>query len=79
MRKAINIYEAKAHLSKLIAELQQTGEGITICRNHKPVADLVPHRKSEDPLKQDPRLRGAVFRGDPCAPIDAEDWPEDLR
>jgi antitoxin (DNA-binding transcriptional repressor) of toxin-antitoxin stability system len=79
MKKAINIYEAKAHLSRLIAELQQTGRPITICRNRKPVADLVPHRKPGDPLKQDPLLKGAVFRGDPCAPAGVKDWPEELR
>ncbi|MBT3377310.1 MAG: class I SAM-dependent methyltransferase [Lentisphaerae bacterium] len=28
---------------------------------------------------RDPALTGAVFRGDPCAPVDADDWPEDLR
>jgi len=79
MKKAINIYDAKAHFSRLIAELQKTGEPITICRNRKPVADLVPHRNPGDPLKQDPLLKGAVFRGDPCAPVGEEDWPEDAR
>jgi antitoxin (DNA-binding transcriptional repressor) of toxin-antitoxin stability system len=79
MKKAVNIYEAKAHLSRLIAELLRTGQPITIFRNREPVADLVPHRKPGNPLKQDPSLKGACFQGDPCAPVDEEDWPEDLR
>jgi antitoxin (DNA-binding transcriptional repressor) of toxin-antitoxin stability system len=79
MRKKVNIYDAKAHLSRLIAELQRTGEPITICRNHEPVADLVPHRKRGDPLKPHPSLKGARFHGDPCAPVGKEDWPEELR
>ena len=79
MKKAVNIYEAKAHLSRLIVELQRTGKPITICRNREPVADLVPHRKPGNPLKQDSSLKGARFHGDPGAPIGEEDWPEDAR
>jgi antitoxin (DNA-binding transcriptional repressor) of toxin-antitoxin stability system len=79
MKRAVNIYEAKAHLSRLIADLQRTGKSVTICRNRVPVADLVPHRKPGNPLKQDPALKGAHFHGDPCAPVGEEDWPEDLR
>jgi antitoxin (DNA-binding transcriptional repressor) of toxin-antitoxin stability system len=79
MKNTINIYEAKAQLSRLIAEVQRTGKTITICRNRAPVVDLVPHQKSGNPLKQDPSLAKAVFHGDPCAPVSKEDWPEDLR
>jgi len=79
MKKAINIYEAKAHLSRLIADLQRTGRSVVICRNRIPVADLVPHRKPGNPLKQDPALKGAHFHCDPCAPMDEADWPEEMR
>jgi antitoxin (DNA-binding transcriptional repressor) of toxin-antitoxin stability system len=79
MKKAVNIYEAKAHLSRLIADLQRTGKSITICRNRVPVADLIPHRKKNNPLRQDQKLKGARFHGDPCAPAAEEDWPEELR
>jgi len=79
MKTAVSVYEAKAHLSKLIAEVLRTGKPITICRNREPVVDLVAHRKPGNPLKQDPSLKGAVFHGDPCAPVGREDWPEDLR
>jgi antitoxin (DNA-binding transcriptional repressor) of toxin-antitoxin stability system len=79
MKTAVNIYEAKAHLSRLIAEVLRTGKPITICRNREPVVDLVAHRRRGNPLKQDPSLKGAVFHGDPCAPVGLEDWPEDQR
>ena len=79
MKAMVSIYEAKAHLSRLIAEVQRTGKPVTICRNRKPVVDLVVHREPGDPLKQDPALKGAVYHGDPCAPVNEEDWPEDLR
>jgi prevent-host-death family protein len=79
MTTLVSTYEAKAHLSRLIAEVEETGKPITICRNRKPVVDLVAHREGGDPLRQDPALKGAVFRGDPCAPVAEEDWPEELR
>ena len=75
----VNIYDAKAHLSKLIAQVERTGAAVTICRNHKPVVDLVIHREPADPLEPDPSLAGAVFHGDPCAPVADEDWPDELR
>lgn len=40
----VSIYEAKTHLSKLIAEVEATGEEIVIRRHNVPVAKLVPFR-----------------------------------
>jgi prevent-host-death family protein len=77
--KSVSTYEAKAHLSRLIAEVERTGKPVTICRNNHPVVDLVPHRDSRDALEQAPQLKGARFHGDPCAPVSAEDWPEAAR
>jgi prevent-host-death family protein len=79
MKKMQSIYETKAHFSELVAEVERTGTVIVISRHGKPVADLVPHRAVSDPLKSDPALRGAVYKGDPCAPLDVVDWPESLR
>ena len=79
MTSIVSTYEAKAHLSRILAEVEKTGQTITICRNKKPVVDLVPHRQLTDPLRQDPALRGARFRGDPCRLVDEEDWPAELR
>ena len=77
----MNLYEAKTTLSRLVNEVCATRSPVTICKNGKPVVDLTVHQGSDpdDPLKQDPLLRGARFLGDPCAPVDPEDWPEDLR
>ena len=41
----VNVHEAKTKLSKLL-ELVEQGENIVIARNGKPVAELVPARKS---------------------------------
>ena len=79
MGTLVSTYEAKAHLSRLIAEVERTGEPITICRHSRPVVDIVVHRAQGDPFAQDPELKGAVFRGHPCALVDESDWPEESR
>ena len=40
---AVNIYEAKTNLSKLLDAVER-GEEITIARAGRPIADLIPHR-----------------------------------
>ena len=37
----VNVHEAKTHLSRLLAEVE-AGQEVTIARNGKPVARLVP-------------------------------------
>ena len=74
----VNLYEAKTQLSRLVAAVEETGEPITLCRNGRPIADLVPHRASRVTLEPDPSLAGATFREDPTAPLTAEDWPPEL-
>jgi len=44
-----NVHEAKSNLSRLL-DLVLQGETITITRNGKPVAELVPVRKRPFPL-----------------------------
>ena len=43
--KIVNIHEAKTKLSALLADIEETGEKVRICRHGNPVADLVPYRK----------------------------------
>jgi prevent-host-death family protein len=82
MKNRVNIYEAKTHLSELIKKVQETGESYTICKNNKPVVDIVVHKEVEndfDPLKQEPSLKGsAVYL---CDPLESTEdlWPEEFR
>lgn len=46
---AVSIYEAKTHLSQLIAQVEQTGEEVVIRRHNVPVAKLVPFRPVSPP------------------------------
>lgn len=42
----VNIHDAKTHLSHLLARVEN-GETITIARAGKPIADLVPHVRTD--------------------------------
>lgn len=82
MNKKINLYEAKTHLSEVIRQVQETGEPYTICKNNKPVVDIVVHEepsKNFDPLKQDPTLTGTAKYL--CDPLESTEdlWPEEYR
>lgn len=56
MDKAVNIHEAKTHLSRLI-ERVEAGEEITIARAGRPVAMLVRF-----PVRREPRKPG-IWKG----------------
>ncbi len=48
----VNIFDAKTDLSKLIKMLEnQEEESITIARNGKPVAKLIPYEKEKESRK----------------------------
>ena len=78
----VNTHEAKSRLSELI-ELVITGkEQVVICRNGKPLIDLVAHAEETDfpdPLKKRPHLAKVKILGDLTAPIDDEAWPKEFR
>ena len=71
----VNTHEAKTKLSALLAAVEARGERVRICRNGKPVAELVPVRPLRDPLKQDPELAKVILYEDPSLPLEPEDWP----
>ena len=48
---SVSIYEAKTTLSRLIAEIERTGEEIVIRRHNVPVAKLVPYRPVAEPRR----------------------------
>lgn len=51
----VNIHEAKAHLSELIAKVE-AGEKVMIARRNKPIAELVPIKA--ETAKKPPRKLG---------------------
>jgi prevent-host-death family protein len=57
MAKTVSITEAKAHLSELIAEIENGVEEIVICRRGTPVAKLTkPPKNQQKKVKSSKRL-----------------------
>lgn len=71
----MSIYQAKTHLSQLVAQVED-GEEITITRHGRPVARLVPHGRRR--ARRNPGFwRGRVTLpedGDSFSDADARDW-----
>jgi prevent-host-death family protein len=76
--KTVNVHEAKTGFSGLLAEIERKGSRIVICRNGKPVADLVPH-ETEVSMEPDKKLGAIGIHYDPIEEADEGDWPSDSR
>jgi prevent-host-death family protein len=74
LKKKLNVHEAKTHLSSVLAEVEQKGETFLICRNGKPIADLVPHRIANR-LMPHAILRRIRVGYEPTEPLTADEWP----
>ena len=74
--RTVNVHQAKTNLSALLAEVEATGEEILICRNGKPVADLVRHRL-RDRLTPHPEMSRIKIQYDPTEPLAHDEWRED--
>ena len=68
----VSIYEAKTHLSRLIAQVEATGEEIVIRRHNVPVAKLVPFRPSVE------RRRLGGWEGQVVIHSDFDQLPADV-
>ena len=75
LMKVVNIHEAKTQLSALLTEVEKTGEKVLICRNGKPVADLVPH-KEPNRLEPHPLMSQIRLNYDPTEPLAEDEWTE---
>lgn len=77
---AVNTHEAKSRLSSLLADVEQNGEVVWICRSGKPVARLIAiDRQPDDPFKVNAKLKPIEIKGDLCASVAEEDWPAEWR
>lgn len=74
--KKLNVHEAKTHLSSVLAEIEEHGERFLICRNGRPVAELVPHEK-RNRIVPHPVMRKIVLHYDPTEPLTDDEWPEE--
>jgi antitoxin (DNA-binding transcriptional repressor) of toxin-antitoxin stability system len=78
----VNMHEAKSRLSELVKAVEERGETVLLCRDGKPVATInkspACHGKF-DRLKPHRTLGRIQFDYDPAEPLQADEWPEDLR
>ncbi len=74
--KKLNVHEAKTRLSSVLAAVSEKGEKYLICRNGKPVADLIPHIKKSR-LQPHPTLSRIRIKYDVTEPLGADEWPEE--
>jgi len=74
--KTLNVHEAKTRLSAVLAEVAEKGEKYIICRNGKPVADLIPH-VTKSRVAPHPVLRRIRVKYDPTEPLTADEWPQE--
>jgi antitoxin (DNA-binding transcriptional repressor) of toxin-antitoxin stability system len=72
--KTLNVHEAKTRLSSVLADVEEKGETFLICRNGRPIADLIPHVKKTR-LEPHPALRRIRIKYDPTEPLTADEWP----
>ena len=72
----VNTHEAKTRLSFLLAQIEEHHEIIRVCRHGKPIADIVPIKKSTvDPLQKHAILQGVKIHYDPVSPLTEDEWP----
>lgn len=76
--KTVNVHEAKTRFFALLAEIEQKRSRIVICRNGKPVADLIPHQ-TEVSMEPDKKLGAIGIQYDPIEEASAEEWASGLR
>lgn len=76
--RRVNVHEAKAGFSGLLAEIERNGGRIVICRNGKPIADLVPHRARVS-MTGSKKLGAIAIRYDPTEEATDEEWPANAR
>lgn len=72
----VNTHQAKTQLSSLLAQIEEHKEIVRVCRNGKPIADIVPIKKSPiDPLQSHVILQGVKIHYDPTTPLAEDEWP----
>ncbi len=70
----VNTHEAKTKLSYLLAQIEEFHETVRVCRNGKPIAEIIPIKKASNPLKKHKKLQGVKINYDPTEPLSEDDW-----
>ena len=68
-------HEAEANFFALLARVEADRETIVICRDGKPIAKLVPHRRISR-IKPHPQLSKIKIGYDPVESLGGDEWPD---
>jgi antitoxin (DNA-binding transcriptional repressor) of toxin-antitoxin stability system len=71
--KRLNVQEAENKISSLLSDIEKNGKSFTICRNGKPVAELIPYRKPSR-LAYNPVLTRIQIHYDPTEDLSKDEW-----
>ncbi|MEA1972785.1 MAG: type II toxin-antitoxin system Phd/YefM family antitoxin [Candidatus Cloacimonadota bacterium] len=74
--KTLTINEAESNFSSVLTEIEEKKEIFIICRNGKPVADLIPHSRKTRRLPH-PVMSAVRINYDPTEILSQDEWPED--
>ncbi len=74
-----NIHDAKSNLSGLVADVEMKHEIVMLCRNGKPVAQIVPIQPLGSALKHSPKLGKLKLHYNPMEGLAADEWPTEAR
>lgn len=70
-----NIHEAKSNLSSIVAKVESSLETVQLCRNGKPVAQIIPIPRLPNPLRHSARLGKIELKYNPTEGLTADEWP----
>ncbi|MBI9085189.1 MAG: type II toxin-antitoxin system Phd/YefM family antitoxin [Desulfobacterales bacterium] len=75
--QTLNIHEAKTKLSAVLMQIEKTGDSFVICRNGKPVAELIPYKQRKGGrLAYHPVMSEIRIDYDPTDPLTDDEWGE---
>jgi len=73
--RSVSTYEAKTHLSQILADVETSRSHVTVTRHDKPIAIIVPVEPSRS--RKPGRLKGQISMADDWdtfTDIDDKDW-----
>lgn len=73
--ETMSVDEARTRLSAVLAEVEAGGKSFTICRDGRPIAELIPYRKPSR-LTYHPLLSKIDIRYDPTEDVSEGEWGE---
>lgn len=71
--ETLNVHEAKSRLSAVLADIESKGTSYIICRNGKPIAQIVPHETGSR-LAYHPVASRIEIDYDPTEDLSPEEW-----